>query len=385
MRRTTETALMTGKIVEAGFGRAGSASYRKEGQTMNHRSILFGAVLVAGWLIGWTSSCSAQTQVLSPSPPNIEYQYQLYYPRWYGWPGPGLSLGGSLPSRGREGISSFYGRPLPVPLGSGVFVNPYAYATQLPGFMSFGLASSTPSKTATPPGTLGNSEAVMQAGGATPPAVFAPNAGSPTMPTNAVLRPISASSPFSIEQSREMESFGDVNLISGQWTQAYINYRNAVLVAGDRADAHAHLGLACLALQKFSEAAQEYKRALTLDPTMGEFPDLVGALYVPESRRTRNDLTRNVAEWAREDLRDQDRLFLLGLVLHDNQDRRAREILEAAFRLTGSGDHIVALMRPLRAAPPVAPREPSAPIPEPPDLPKLPELHSQPLALKSGK
>jgi|GEM_PF-2434458 len=384
------------------------------------RSFTLTSTLIASGLLSVLPSIGfAQTQVLSTSAPVVEYQYQLYYPRYWGygyaWAGPGLSLGGSLPEKGREGISSFYGRPLPVPLGAGVYVNPFSYATQLPGPpVSFGLASSAAGSSggmASPTMQMtGGAPGTMPTGGmnaspisatpisrttAVPPAsnTTAPSAAAlaPTTPSRSDdIRPIAyVSSNASLKRSREIELFGDDKLQTQQWMQAYINYRNAVDAAPDRAEAHVRLGFAALAMNRYAESVTEFKRALLLDPLTGKTGETLSSVFGPDSQDVRAVILRDVPRWTRENLRDQDRLFLLGFVLHYNEDTRSREILDAALRLPGSKDHLVALRKPAPPRVHVAPAEPPAesmdefpaPVPEPPELPPIPELHQQPLAL----
>lgn len=373
---------------------------------------LTGTLIASGLLFALPSRGNAQTQVLSTSAPVVEYQYQLYYPRYWGygyaWAGPGLSLGGSLPEKGREGISSFYGRPLPAPLGAGVYVNPFSYATQLPGPpLSFGLASSA----ASPSGGLqspvqasiqmtGGGASMGPAGGTNVSPISAmglspmnagPVTSTPTTQTKANdVRPIAyVSSDVSLKRSREIELFGDDKLQTQQWVQAYINYRNAVEAAPDRAEAHVRLGFASLAMNRYAEAVREFKRALLLDPLTGKTGETLSSVFGPESQPVREAMLRDVPRWTRENLRDQDRLFLLGFVLHYNEDNRSREILKAALRLPGPNDHLLALLKPGPPRAPAAPPQPPAespdetpaPVPEPPELPPIPELHQQPLAL----
>ncbi len=349
------------------------------------RQFLVCFAIGVGLAFGNPSCGWSQTQVWSAAPPNVEYQYQLYYPRIWGWPGPGLSLGGSLPSKGREGISSFYGRPMPVPLGAGVYVNPFAYSAQLPGPpLAFGLASSTPNPNAGPQQT--GQPISQMAGTALPPA---PNPGAygSTIPVAPKLRLVSPVRLESIQRSREMESFGDENLKHQQWTQAYINYHNAVITADERADAHLRLGFACLMLKRFPEAVREFKTAVTLDPTIGKSGETLGSILGPENQPAQTELILNVAKWTKENLRDQDHLFLLGVVLMYNQDPRSTEILEAALRVTGpkdQKDHLMALLTPaarIIESNESMPLLPPGPTPNPPEQAKLPELHQQPLAL----
>lgn len=385
------------------------------------RSLTLTANLIASGLVlalpsmGWT-----QTQVLSTSAPVVEYQYQLYYPRYWGygyaWAGPGLSLGGSLPEKGREGISSFYGRPMPVPFGAGVYVNPFSYATQLPGPpLSFGLASSAagasggiqspmqPSMQMTggapgvSPMSGGNITPISSTGGspANAASTALPPSSTPTTQNKAdQVRPIAyVSSNASLKRSREMELFGDDKLKTQQWMQAHINYRNAVEAAPDRAEAHVRLGFASLAMNRYPEAVREFKRALLLDPRTGKSGETLSSVFGPDGQPVRAAIMRDVPRWTGENLRDQDRLFLLGFVLHYNEDHRSREVLEAALKLPGPNDHLIALLKPAPPRPAVAPTEPPAdssdeipaPVPEPPELPPIPELHRQPLALNAGK
>ncbi len=361
---------------------------------------MFPRLILVSMLIGFASPSLvlAQAEVLSTSPPIVEYQYQLNYERpWRGWPGPGLSLGGSLPANSRQGISSLYGLPFPVPLGAGVYMNPFAYSSRLPGPFAFGL---TASKSAPADGPRQIETPVAPVAGLNNP--ISSNNRIQTVaqqvdPTSArgaldstqanalgvdpIRRPISTSSPAAHQRSREIEEFGNEKLRLQQWTQAYVNYRNAVIAADDRAEAHVRLGFACTALNRFPEAILEFKRALSIDPTTGKSGETLATMFGPESQFVRTEIVHHIARWAREDLRDQDRLFLLGVVLLYNEDLRAREVLEAALKVTGSGDHLVALLTPIDQPGRVVPQRLDAPIPEPPESLRMPELHQQPLAL----
>jgi hypothetical protein len=333
--------------------------------------------------LGCPSFVQAQTQVLSTEPPNVEYQYQLHYERpWRGWPGPGLSLGGSLPSRGREGISSFYGVPLPVPLGAGVYVNPFAYSARLPGPNAFGLASSAPAATGNPGRMEPTGARVVAANeGQIPSPGVQPT--DPPFPANP--RPIAPSSAAALQQSVEIEALGDEKLKHQQWTQAYVNYRNAVAAAADRADAHVRLAIASAALRRFPEASRELKQALAIDPSTASSGATLATLFGPENDVVRNGFLQSVAHWAREDLHDPDRLFVLAAMLRYNDDPRSVELLTAAMNVAGPADHLLAM---LSTRNPVSPRYPvprlipPAPTPEPPEMATLPDLHPQPVTLQ---
>ena len=348
-----------------------------------HR-ILVGTIVGLGFSIGFsgTGLAQAQTQILSTVPPTVEYQYQMYYPRIWGWPGPGLSLGGSLPANSREGISSFYGRPIPAPLGAGVYMNPFAYSTQLPGPpFAYGLASPTttlPNVSQPAPQPLmrtsaTNPEIPLGQGLTVNPANIAP-----ISPPNVV------AAPDAISRSLEIQSWGDENLKRHQWTQAYINFRNAVITAGDRADLQVRLGLTSIIMNRLPDAVTAFKRAIAIDPNTGRASESLDSILGFGTQSIRAEMVQNVASWTKQNVRDQDRLFLLGVVLLYNGDGRSTEILEAALRLPGTKDHLLALTTPNAPAPYIAESHPQGtqqPVPAPPDPVKLPLLHERPLAL----
>ena len=61
----------------------------------------------------------------------------------------------------------------------------------------------------------------------------------------------------------------------------------------------------------------------------------------------RTEAVGRLAEYARADVRDPDRLFLLAAVMHAGGDSRAREIFEAAWRLTGGRPYLRAYLDPV--------------------------------------
>lgn len=339
---------------------------------------------------------SAQSQILSTAPPAVEYQYQMYYPRIWGWPGPGWSIGGSLPSNTREGISSFYGQPVPAPLGSGVYMNSYVYSTQLPGApFTFGLASPTATLPAVPQQP---STPMIRSSDANPVLPFSQGATSTSV---SVAKPtIAASSNEAKERSREIQWMGDENMKKLQWTQAYINYRNAVITAPDRPEVQVRMALTSIIMNRFPEAVLAFKQALSLDPSTGRSGETFESIFGVESQTIRAEMVQDVANWTKQNVKDQDRLFLLGMALLYTGDGRSTEILQAALKLPGSNEHLLAVTTPVAALPTIAvspvPPTPAPPSPNtiaqtlvheptilPPPAPvSLPELHDRPLALR---
>ena len=317
-------------------------------------------------------------------PTQAEYQYQRQYGRpWHGYGGqvsPG-TFGGTYAVPGSLGYSSYYGCHHAA-WGSPIYVNalapfgysapgPYIYEMQRPT----NLGSFTPG--AMPlGGTPLRNPAIPLAG-----PDLADGLG-PLQPLDAKIdpsqRPVVPSSVAARLKSLEKQAFGDGLLRKQQWAKAYVEYRAAVDAAPDRAEAHYRLGFLYVAMHHYASAVREFKRAVFLNPTLAQTGDKLAVLFGPDSQITRTAIIHQVADWLREDVRDPDRLFLFGLLLHYADDARGREVLEAAQRMANSGgrfsDHIVAFL-----SLPVEPQAANDPKPDP-GLIDLPKLLPQPAA-----
>ena len=167
-------------------------------------------------------------------------------------------------------------------------------------------------------------------------------------------RPVNPSSPAARLKSLEHQSRGDEKLRKHLWAQAYMNYRSAIDAAGDRGEARLRQGFTYTAMLHYASAVREFKRGLLLDPELPMTGIRLAMLFGPGSEIVRTSILHKVAEWVREDPRDSDRLFLLGLLLHYEDDPRCRDVLKAAQRLAdGMDDHIVALLAVWNVKPPV--------------------------------
>jgi tetratricopeptide (TPR) repeat protein len=159
-------------------------------------------------------------------------------------------------------------------------------------------------------------------------------------------RPVVASNGDAVRRSLEQEVLGDKKLRLRKWSEACAYYRQSVDAADDRARVHLRLGFAYVALNHFTLAQREFKRGLALDPAIANDGDNLATIFGPESDPIRKSIQQQIAAWVRNDIRDADRLFLLGLWLHYDDDPRSREVLEAALNRAGEASHIAALLRP---------------------------------------
>jgi len=347
-----------------------------------------------------------QPPAFSTVPTQAVYEFQLNYElpwqRWYG--GPGLSLGGTMPTQGAFGYSSLNGIPLPAPLGAGVYVNTPAPQTALPP----GPPLMNPRGLMGPIGTFGPMTAYGPGGFPMNPGMIAPGMGpggappvpavpglqgtsfttSQGMPGRAAAQPQTArparrepeSSPAARRASLEQQNQGDALLRQQRWAQAYVHYRNAADLAPERPEGHFRLGLAFTAMRQYASAIRAFKRSLDLDPTLPQSGETLATIFGAEHAVVRGVLLPVVAEWTREDLKDADRLLVLGLLLHFDEDPRGSELLEAALRTTGGNEYILSFVtpkgdasrRPVKGPRPVSPRPDPTLEDQPLDLPPEP-------------
>jgi hypothetical protein len=187
-----------------------------------------------------------------------------------------------------------------------------------------------------------------------------------------VKQPVKPSSPAARLKSLDHQSRGDEKLRKHLWAQAYMNYRSAIDAAGDRGEARFRQGFTYTAMQHFTSAVREFKRGLALDSELPKTGITLAMLFGPGSEIVRTSILHKVADWVREDPRDPDRLFLLGLMLHYEEDARCRDVLKAAQRTAGGIDgHIAPLLAVWNDNPPIAVGGNPG---KPPLLPELPAL-----------
>ncbi|HUQ70777.1 MAG TPA: tetratricopeptide repeat protein [Planctomycetaceae bacterium] len=202
----------------------------------------------------------------------------------------------------------------------------------------------------------------------------------PAVKPDPVNRRVVPSSTDARLKSLEAQSDGDQDMRNQKWLQAYIDYKKAVQLADDRADAHLRLGLALIALRHYDTAAVELKRAVRIDPTLPQSELTLTKLFGPGSELARSSVAHKLLEHVQADIRDPDRLFLMGTLLHFDGDPHAREVLETGLRLAGGGSHFAAFLQP--TADTYVPRS-SAPLPstytEPPQPDVAPPTSTPPL------
>jgi hypothetical protein len=189
------------------------------------------------------------------------------------------------------------------------------------------------------------------------------------------------STPEQQVKSIHAQAQGDVWMRRLKFLNAYERYKYAISAANDRPEPYFRLGYALAAVGSFDSAVKFIKQGLELDPQWPAHGERLEAIFGNDNRLAILSLTERVTGWVREDIRDPDRLFLVGVLLHFNGDDRASQFFEAAYRLAGGGDHLLAFLQPQpaenrdgaaspsRPGPPAGQFNGGAPPPEPAEPP----------------
>lgn len=183
-----------------------------------------------------------------------------------------------------------------------------------------------------------------------------------------VVRTVSGSSRAGQERSKKFQAEGDRWLHEGQNVKAYLRYLEAQREAEDRGEVYFRQAFALVAMGRYSHAVSKLKRGLQVDPQSARTGQSLDAVYGVENVDHKVDYLQRVADWTNADVRDPDRLFLMGVLLHFDEDSRAGEFFNAAGKLAGRGPHIQAFLQ----APGAPPREAPTPIANRRELPPPP-------------
>ncbi|QDT64966.1 tetratricopeptide repeat protein [Calycomorphotria hydatis] len=141
---------------------------------------------------------------------------------------------------------------------------------------------------------------------------------------------------------------GDVWFREQLFSKAYERYKQAVLAAPGYGEARYRLGFVLMQLGRYDRAVEEFRLGTLIDPSQVVVGTSLSKLFGEDNQLAKTAFKHRVADWVREDIRDPDRLFLFGIVLHFDNDPRAREPFEAAWRLSGGRKELTAFLNPVK-------------------------------------
>lgn len=163
---------------------------------------------------------------------------------------------------------------------------------------------------------------------------------------------------------------GDQHFQRADYLSAAGKYRQATQAAADLPAPRIRLGMALAGLGEFRGAARAFKMALQLEPRWPELGPSLEELFGPDNDIAKNTLMQRALAWTKADIRDPDRLLVMGILLWFNEDvDAARKVFATAVQLTEGASPAVAFLKvgttaspsvPLAPAPPAAAAGPAA-------------------------
>lgn len=174
--------------------------------------------------------------------------------------------------------------------------------------------------------------------------------------------------PTSPEQKRKSirsQAQADEWFVKANYLQAFARYKQASSAAPDRPEPRFRMAVTLAAMREFGSAVDELKRLIRLDPGWPAHGDRLDDLFGADHSISKNVLLHKVSAWVREDVRDPDRLFLMGVLLHFNEDAdKAKTFFEtASLLLGGDAEYVNAFLTPAAPREGAAPRAPAADAP----------------------
>jgi tetratricopeptide (TPR) repeat protein len=188
-------------------------------------------------------------------------------------------------------------------------------------------------------------------------------------------------SPDALRRSIRYQAQGDEYFAKQNYLQAYGHYKQAVSATPGRTEPRFRLALALAATTNYSQAVDEIKKAMRMNPNGPRDGASLDELFGADNIIAKNAVLHKVAGWVREDIRDSDRLFLMGVLLHFNDDTdKSYTFFEAAFDLSPNTAYAQAFLdaendeRARRPAEEPRPAPPEGDQVEPAALPQGPQL-----------
>lgn len=208
----------------------------------------------------------------------------------------------------------------------------------------------------------------------------------PAQPRQADVRVfVKPTTPEAKRKSIRYQAQGDEWFQRQNYLQAYARYKQAYSAAPDRPEPRFRMALALAAMAEYGPAVDELKRLARLDPDWPMHGDRLDDVFGAERNISKNAVLHKVAAWVKEDVRDPERLYLMGVLLHFNEDReKAKTIFQTASLLTGGSEEIAIYLAQRAENVPVMPRGAPAPAPRPQlneeDEAPVPRPQAQPAA-----
>lgn len=159
-------------------------------------------------------------------------------------------------------------------------------------------------------------------------------------------KPVTPSSPQDQLRSLKHMQRAQADMENLRFTEAYVHYKKAVAEAPDLVVPRVHMAVVLATLGKYDRAVRHFKDATDLD---SEYPYsmTLDSIYTKENFAAKEATKERLINWVKDDIRSADRLFLMGAFLFlDNDQVRAKELLETSVKLGGVNTALAAFLIP---------------------------------------
>ncbi len=163
-----------------------------------------------------------------------------------------------------------------------------------------------------------------------------------SLATDRPIRQVSGSLPSQERRGPQILAEGDRLFRAGQNSQAYLRYLEAQRDEGNGGEVYFRQAFSLVAMGRYSHAVAKLKRGLQVDPDYPRHGTTLVEVFGEDHAEQTRKYVQQVARWTNADKRDPDRLFLMGVLMYFQDDPRASEYFDSAWRLTGRGQHLQA-------------------------------------------
>jgi hypothetical protein len=160
------------------------------------------------------------------------------------------------------------------------------------------------------------------------------------------------------ESSARRLNHGDLWFRQLDYENAHKSYVAAVQMTPDVAKPHFRLGLVLTALGRYPDAIAEFKAGLAIDASWPATGEPLDELFGMHNLAEKSMIENRVADFLRRDMRNPDRLFLMGVLLHFDRNEQAGIFFETAHQFAGGGQHLEVFLRPTQ------PEDDASPVPD---------------------
>lgn len=166
-------------------------------------------------------------------------------------------------------------------------------------------------------------------------------------PLELVDRPVRQSSLENRLKARQEQIKGDIAFREQDRTKAHGHYRQAADYAEDLASVQFRLAVSYAAMGKFDLAVERLKRVLELEPAWPHEGEGLSRMYDSKHVIARNSMLIRLSSWVEEDIRDPDRLLLMGAFLFEYSPDKAREFLQSSELFSGNNRYTAPFLNPV--------------------------------------